>query len=233
MAILGAFFMFALSGYTYIGCICFLLSLLILVYGYLSRKKKKGPAVALSAFIALGLCVFAVFEIPIIAACGGDENPEADYLIVLGARVMGESPSRSLVNRLEAALDYARDYPESMIIVSGGQGEGEKVSEAAAMETYLLQRGVAPSRIIREDNSTSTLENLTFSFEIIRSRGDDPADGVAIVSSEYHLHRANMVAESLGADPLTVAAETDLKLMMVNYFIREGLASVYMFVFGF
>ena len=87
-------------------------------------------------------------------------------------------------------------------------------------------------RIVQEDQSTSTRENLENSFAIIRSRGGDPADGVAVVSSEYHLYRAKQMARALGAKPLGVAAETTLPTMRANYFIREAFAAAYMQVFG-
>ena len=137
-----------------------------------------------------------------------------------------------MVNRLEAALDYLEAYPDAVAIVSGGQGAGEDVTEASAMHDWLVAHGMPESRIVQEDQSTSTRENLENSFAIIRSRGGDPADGVAVVSSEYHLYRAKQMARALGAKPLGVAAETTLPTMRANYFIREAFAAAYMQVFG-
>ena len=100
------------------------------------------------------------------------------------------------------------------------------------MHDWLVAHGMPESRIVQEDQSTSTRENLENSFAIIRSRGGDPADGVAVVSSEYHLYRAKQMARALGAKPLGVAAETTLPTMRANYFIREAFAAAYMQVFG-
>ena len=113
------------------------------------------------------------------------QDLERKYLVVLGAAVHGSTPSLSMTHRLEGALDYLEAYPESTAIVSGGQGVGEDISEAQAMYDWLTAHGVAPERVIMENKSTSTMENLEFSYNIIRERGDEPAGNVAIVSSGY------------------------------------------------
>lgn len=224
----GCIFRFAMPGHDFIGYLCWLLAVLIFAF---PRLKKRGRII-LAALLALGAAVFAVFEVPVISNAKTDSDAQSDYLIVLGAGVNGSAPSLSMVNRLEAALDYLDAYPDAIAIVSGGQGPGENVTEAAAMHDWLVAHGVAESRIVQEPQSTSTRENLENSFAIIRSRGGDPAGGVAIVSSEYHLYRAKQMARALGAKPLGVAAETTLPTMRANYFIREAFAAAYMKVFG-
>ena len=186
----------------------------------------------LGALTVLALAAFAVLELPILRDARTDPNPEADYIIVLGAQVRGTQPSWSMHDRLTAALDYLNAYPESKAVVSGGQGPDEGCSEAEAMQTWLLAQGVAPERILLEDQSETTRENLTYSFNVIRSWGGDPAEGVGVVTSEYHLHRAKLMAEALGAKPIGVAAKTELVIMRVNYFIREAVAAAYMRVAG-
>lgn len=224
----GCIFRFAMPAHDFIGYLCWLLAVLIFAF---PRLKKKGRII-LAVLVALGVAVFAVFEAPVISDAKTDSDAQSDYLIVLGAGVNGSSPSLSMVNRLEAALDYLETHPDSVAIVSGGQGPGEDITEAAAMYDWLIAHGVAEARIVQEDQSTSTRENLENSFAIIRDRGSDPADGVAIVSSEYHLYRAKQMAQALGAKPFGVAAETTLPTMRVNYFIREAFAAAYMQVFG-
>ena len=98
------------------------------------------------------------------------------------------------------------------------------------MRIWLTEKGIEPSRIIKEDKSTSTTENLNFSFNIIRANGGNPAKGVAIVSNYFHLYRAKHMAASLGATPYGVAGKTAYPLINLNYFIREGFATVYMWV---
>lgn len=224
----GCVFRFAMPGHDFIGYLLWLLAVLIFAFPRLSKTWR----IVLAALLVLGAAVFAVFEAPVISNAKTDAAPQSDYLIVLGAGVNGSAPSLSMVNRLEAALDYLEAYPDAVAIVSGGQGAGEDVTEAAAMHDWLVAHGMPESRIVQEDQSTSTRENLENSFAIIRSRGGDPADGVAVVSSEYHLYRAKQMARALGAKPLGVAAETTLPTMRANYFIREAFAAAYMQVFG-
>lgn len=224
----GCVFRFAMPGHDFIGYLLWLLAVLIFAFPRLSKTWR----IVLAALLVLGAAVFAVFEAPVISNAKTDAAPQSDYLIVLGAGVNGSAPSLSMVNRLEAALDYLEAYPDAVAIVSGGQGAGEDVTEASAMHDWLVAHGMPESRIVQEDQSTSTRENLENSFAIIRSRGGDPAGGVAVVSSEYHLYRAKQMARALGAKPLGVAAETTLPTMRANYFIREAFAAAYMQVFG-
>ena len=224
----GCVFRFAMPGHDFIGYLLWLLAVLIFAFPRLSKTWR----IVLAALLVLGAAVFAVFEAPVISNAKTDADPQSDYLIVLGAGVNGSAPSLSMVNRLEAALDYLETYPDAVAIVSGGQGAGEDVTEASAMHDWLVAHGIPESRIVQEDQSTSTRENLENSFAIIRSRGGDPAGGVAVVSSEYHLYRAKQMARALGAKPLGVAAETTLPTMRANYFIREAFAAAYMQVFG-
>ncbi len=224
----GCVFRFAMPGHDFIGYLLWLLAVLIFAFPRLSKTWR----IVLAALLVLGAAAFAVFEAPVISNAKTDADPQSDYLIVLGAGVNGSAPSLSMVNRLEAALDYLEAYPDAVAIVSGGQGAGEDVTEASAMHDWLVAHGMPESRIVQEDQSTSTRENLENSFAIIRSRGGDPADGVAVVSSEYHLYRAKQMARALGAKPLGVAAETTLPTMRANYFIREAFAAAYMQVFG-
>ena len=86
--------------------------------------------------------------------------------------------------------------------------------------------------IVQEDQSRSTRENLENSFAILRARGYDPANGVGIVTSEYHLYRAKRMVRALGAEPVGIAAETTLPTMRINYFIREAYAAAYMQLAG-
>lgn len=224
----GCVFRFAMPGHDFIGYLLWLLAVLIFAFPRLSKTWRS----VLAALLVLGAAVFAVFEAPVISNAKTDADLQSDYLIVLGAGVNGSAPSLSMVNRLEAALDYLEAYPDAVAIVSGGQGAGEDVTEASAMHDWLIAHGVPESRIVQEEQSTSTRENLENSFAIIRSRGGDPAGGVAVVSSEYHLYRAKQMARALGAKPLGVAAETTLPTMRANYFIREAFAAAYMQVFG-
>ena len=199
---------------------------------FLFPRLPVGWRIALAALVALAAIAFVLLEIPILRDARTDPDPEADYLIVLGAKVNGTSPSHAMTDRLNAALDYLNTYSDAVAIVSGGQGDDEGISEAEAMRNWLTAKGIAPERIILEDRSETTRQNLENSFAIIESRGGDVTQGVAIVTSEYHLHRARLMAEALGARPIGVAARTGIFGMRINYFIREAFAAAYMQLAG-
>ena len=92
------------------------------------------------------------------------------------------------------------DNPDCIAIVSGGQGDGEDVTEAQCMHDWLVEAGIDPARIYMEDKAESTMENLEYSFGIIRSLGGEPDGNVTILSSSYHLFRAKSMAKRLGVD---------------------------------
>lgn len=217
----GVILRFAFSGHNYIAYGLFLLSVFMVVFGVAGKTLKRF----LAMFIAMGLVYFVIIEIPIIDEASGDGDFDADYLIVLGAAVHGDTPSLSLVERLEAAKDYLIKHPDTVVIVSGGQGGGENVSEARAMYEWLCANGIDSTRIIMEDKASSTYENLKFSREIINGLSDDAT--VAVVSSEYHLCRAKLIAKTLDMEIHTVAAHTTYFTVMLNYFIREAFGVTY------
>lgn len=222
----GIILRFAFSGHNYIAYGLFLLSVFIVVFGVAGKTLRRF----LAMFIAMGLVYFVIIEIPIIDEASGDGDFDADYLIVLGAAVHGDTPSLSLVERLEAAKDYLIKHPDTVVIVSGGQGSGENVSEARAMYEWLCANGIDPTRIIMEDKASSTYENLKFSREIINELSDDAT--VAVVSSEYHLCRAKLIAKTLGMEIHTVAAQTAYFTVMLNYFICEAFGVTYQLTFA-
>lgn len=185
------------------------------------------------ALTCVGLAYFAFVESFVIKNARTDKDPQRDYLIVLGAAVYGDQPSLTLIRRMEGAMAYLEQYPESVAIVSGGMGKGETVTEARAMCDWMTAHGADPARILLEDRASSTEENLLYSFDIIRSRGDEPEGHVAIVSSAYHLYRAKTMAKNLGvSDAAGVSAPWGYFFVMLNYFIREAFGVTHLWVFG-
>ena len=152
-------------------------------------------------------------------------NGNYDYAIILGAKVNGEIPSLSLRYRLESAVDYALQYPHVKLILSGGQGKDEGISEAEAMYRYLKEHGIATERLVIEDQSTSTYENLQFSQAIIPE-----VAGVTIISSDYHLARARFLARQLGWKSDVVVAKTP-ESIKAKVLIRERLALLKTWIF--
>lgn len=219
---------FAVRGYAYWGYAALFLAALIAAHRFLSKTLWR----ILLLLVGIGLVYFCIVETPIIKNARTDSQPERKYLVVLGAAVHGDEPSLTLVRRLEGALSYLEQYPESIAIVSGGQGVGENISEGQAMHDWLIEHGIPESRILVEDKATSTKENLEFSFAMIRDRGDTPEGNVAIVSSAYHLYRAKLMCRSLGVEAAGVAAPWGYFFVMLNYFIREAFGVTHFWVFG-
>ena len=225
-----AFLKFALIGYGFLaGCFVGLAAVLGL-YELCARKNWKGLRWCLSFVLLLGFAFFIACEVPVVLASRGDEDAEADYLIVLGAGVNGTVPSLSMRNRLDAALGYLNEHPDCIAILSGGQGPGEDITEAQAMYRWLRDKGIEEQRLWKEERSTSTEENLAFSFDMIEAL--ETAD-IAVVSSEYHLYRAKWLAKELhGIDLSGVAGKTSYPVLKTNYFLREAFAVAYLWVFG-
>lgn len=131
-------------------------------------------------------------------------NGEFDYVIVLGAKVnAGAEPSEALKNRLNKAVAYANKYPHVCFVVTGGQGADEDATEASVMFQYMIQHGVAPERIIIEDASTSTYENIRNSLYLLPH-----VEGVTIITSDYHCERAKIIAKRFGLQANAVPADT-------------------------
>ena len=233
LLVLAVFFHFALIGYAFTAYACAGAAAVLLRYELCARRGLRRLRLVLTIALCLGFVCFLIAEVPVICASRGDADAGADYLIVLGAGVNGSEPSLSMVNRLEAALDYLNAHPECVAVVSGGQGAGEDITEAEAMRAWLSRRGVAEERIVLEDKATTTAENLRYSFDIIRERDEDIAEtSVAVVSSEYHLYRAEAMARRLGVTVSGVAGRTSLPILRANYFLREAFAVWYLWVFG-
>jgi len=174
--------------------------------------------------LAVGFVAFIVLQILIISGAHTQEA-DVDAIIVLGAGLRGDEPSIILRTRLNAAIEYAQGREGVPIIVSGGLGAGRNITEAQAMFNYLKARGVDENLIWMEGESTSTYENLKFSRRLMEERGMDIENvTVAVVSNEFHLYRARMIAGNAGLDAVGVAAQTPSARLKALYFFREAIA---------
>ena len=165
-------------------------------------------------------CLFLLFlgSLMLRAIDRGDHG-DYDALIVLGAAVHGDRVTWVLSNRLDTAYDYAVVHPETILVVSGGQGNGETVTEASAMAGYLTHRGLDPSRILLEDRAESTAENFAFSKAIIdETLGSDASIG--FVTTRFHVFRAGAVARKGGIAARGLGAP-DVWYIALNNFLRE------------
>lgn len=176
----------------------------------------------------LGLLIFAVVMGMILAQFKARAHPGADYLIVLGAQWKADGPSQVLRRRLDRAVEYLLENPGTQVIVSGGQGSNEPVSEAAGMEQYLIDAGIAPERITKEDRSTNTFENLKFSGELL----DRKNSRVVIVTNNFHVFRAMKIAEKQGYANIEGIAADSVLWMNPNNLLREFLGVIKDFLVG-
>lgn len=163
--------------------------------------------------------VCTVFSVN-MARCIEKQIDKPGAVVVLGCRVRGETPSPMLARRLDAALETLSENPDALCVVCGGKGSGENISEAEAMRRYLTERGIPDERILAEDRSTNTRENITFAAELLKERG---IDRVVIVTSEFHQYRADVYARRRGL----IAGHHSCKTRMINvanYWVREWAA---------
>ncbi|PJN86887.1 YdcF family protein [Bacillus sp. mrc49] len=191
---------------------------------YNERKSKRSKAVkkAVKSIIIVAVLVMVYFGFlhMKIQESKHQAIPEgADYLIILGARVKGSVPSLSLQYRIDKASEYLLANKQTVAIVSGGKGHGEDISEAQAMQRGLIEKGIEGTRIIMEDKSTTTYENIVFSKEFI----PDQASPGVIVSNDFHIYRAVAIATKEGLNIKGIPAKTPKVSVPKSYF-REYLA---------
>ena len=224
LAAVGLFLIFCLAGYRFAGLFLLGLAALIPTYHYLKHEFLRR---CLTALLALGFVVLSITGGVIARSAEGTEQSDADYLIVLGCKVNGSTPSLMLRQRIDAAAEYLQAHPDATVIVSGGQGYNETMTEAACMARELTALGIESDRILQEDRSTSTMENLLFSMELM-----EEGASVAIVSNEFHLYRAGQMAASLGLKADLIPASTDYPILLTSFTLREILAVWKYHLFG-
>lgn len=184
-----------------------------------SKIAGRAVLLALGAVAAVGAVCCAIFSVN-MALCVERPLDDAQAVIVLGCQVRGETPSTMLARRCDAALETLGEHPNAVCVVSGGQGNGEDISEAEAMRRYLKERGVPEERIVIEDKSTSTRENIRLSAELLRERGIDRA---VIVTNDFHQYRADVYARRNGLNVGHHSNRTP-RLNLLNYWVREWAA---------
>lgn len=165
------------------------------------KKMRKWIRITLIVLIS-----YALLATLFVTVYGKTDNVtyDEDAIIVLGAAVHGEKVGSSLAARLDRAVEYHRQNPDALIVVSGGRGAQEDITEALAMERYLLERGVAPDVIIKEEKATGTDYNFMYSKQLLDERlGDDYT--VAFITTDYHIFRAEFTARKAGFEQITHA----------------------------
>jgi len=210
--------------------VCIIGSCLIIICGLffniILKLKWLAPTLIIFLMAAMIFMFFLYFY-------GSNDNVsyDEDVVIVLGAAVRGEAVSTVLAERLAKTVEYYQKNPDCIIVVSGGQGQGEAIPEALAMERWLVRNGVPIENIIKEENSTNTFENLSFSKEILGEIFNRPYSTV-VVTSDFHIFRSVCLAKKLGYERITHSgAKIAGGTIPMSYF-RECLAIGRMLFFG-
>lgn len=219
---------------THISFIIWIMISLFFIILYLIRRygiwKRMSKAVRMIILVILISCLVLFTLAEGFVLSGFDPTPEKDldYIVVLGAKIYGDEPSPSLKYRLDAAAGYLEENEGTVCILSGGQGKDEEHTEASVMLEYMEEKGIDRTRLITEEKSLSTNENLIFSLEII----GDPEKSTGIVTNNYHVARSVLTAKRLGyKDPAGIAAKAPVAFIPHNM-MKEFLSLIKLFLFG-
>ena len=227
LGVLAFFLKFVLPGYSFSALVCLILIALILFYTLMPLVGLKFPRFAktltriCTVCLVIGLLVVAVTEVFILKASLGDPKEQVQYMVVLGAKVRESGPSVSLWDRIHGAADYLEAHPDTIAIVSGGQGPDEPMTEAKATYDELIALGIHPDRVWMEEKATSTWENLNFTLDLIEEKTGERPGKLGILSSEYHLFRAKLFAKECGVEAVGIPARTSRLSQRINHFMRE------------
>ncbi len=187
--------------------------------------------------IAAALVCFGVLEGVVLSGAktqvaSGAGAPEV--MAIFGCKVEPWGPSELLRDRLDTALDYLEEHPDMKVVVTGGQGSDEPVTEAQCMYDYLTEHGVEGENIILEDRASNTWENIKYTQELFQSGAVEPTGKILAVSSGFHLARIRMLwaREWEGTYTLsTLAAPASHTPSRLKMYVREPLALVKSFLF--
>lgn len=176
---------------------------------------------AAGGLIGIGFLLFVIVEGCVISQMHAPGKEGLDYILVLGAQVRKDGPSVVLKYRLDAAVQYLRDNPDTICIVSGGQGSNEPYPEAQGMALYLKEKGIDASRLLLEEESKTTEQNITNSKKLIPKGAT-----VGIVTNNFHVFRAMQIARRCGlSESYGIAAGSSFRYLP-NNMLREFFAEI-------
>ena len=215
----------ALFNWFYLALGCFLTAISLIW----PKDPDKGKSFRKTVSVTAAVCavVFLAAEAHIMSFALKGPEPDADYVILLGTQMRSSGPSVDFRARIESAYDYLVQNPGSRLIASGGKGGREPVSEAEGARDYLVRKGISEERILLEDRSTTTAENLEFSAGLLRRMGEDPGDlKIVIVSADYHLCRATYIAHKTGFGDVSCKGSHGLVILLPHFYTRDLVALI-------
>ena len=186
----------------------------------------------LAIVLAILLVAMAITAVPILIGVKSQPAVSCDYLIVLGAGVEGDTPSPILQDRIEMAYAYLTEHPDTICIATGGKGDDENIAEAQCIFNHLTAMGIGEDRIWMEDQATSTVENFQYSIALLEEETGSVPESVGVLSNEFHLFRASLMAKKQGLKPIFVAAPTSNTGVRIGYTIREIFVLWNYLIFG-
>ena len=198
-----------------LGGICFLFAAAARFHVW--QNLPVGGKTAFLVVVIACLAFFVFVEARILTCFGEEGKKDLDYIIVLGAQVRKDGPSVVLQYRLDKAFEYLEENPDTICIVSGGQGSNEPRPEAVEMKSYLVEKGIAEERILTEAESASTVENIQYSMKLL----DPETDSVGIVTNNFHLYRGTGIARKAGIRHVSGIAAPSMPLYFPNNMLRE------------
>ncbi|NLD50089.1 MAG: YdcF family protein [Clostridiaceae bacterium] len=199
---------------------------------HILRIKNKFLRWSFNSLVILFIFSFVLVEGIILFSARTDSDAQVDYLVILGAGLKGDQITLTFRNRLDVGIEYLKANPGLRVVVTGGQGPGENITEALAMERYLVNNGIEAERIIKEDKATSTNENIKFTKEILLKSTGRSDYKIMIVTSDFHIMRAKMLAVRHGFKPFGLSASTN-PYIYPNCCIREYFAVIKSLIIDF
>ncbi len=206
-----------------IGIIIFLFGLFMpKILEYLKKHKVIRAIICVLLILAL---LWALICSVLLIAAGTRRPKDSDTVIVLGCQIKGERPSKMLRQRLDKAYNYLCENPDSVAIMSGGQGPDEIMPEAQAMYNYLIDKGIDADRLYIESESHNTEQNMKYSAEIIKKEGLDT--NVVVITQSFHQYRASVYAKEAGLKAYALNCKTNPGTLP-TYWLREmfGIAKM-------
>lgn len=197
-----------------------ILGCLIIFIAIKFHKITKSLKILLISGISLSIA-FSSFLI--IYGISDNVTYKEDAVIVLGAAIHGKTPSLTLKKRLDKTVEYHKQNPDALIVVSGGKGAQEDITEAEAMKNYLIKKGVSSQKIIEENKATSTYENFKFSKEILDKKLGKKYT-VCFITNEYHILRSGFCADSVGITDISYLHSNTNLSYLISGSLRECLA---------
>ncbi len=201
-----------------------------------AQNRKRHLIAALLILLGLAIVLFGALEIVIAQGSRGrtaESGGGPEVMVIFGCQVKPDGPSTLLRDRLDTALAYLEEHPETRAVVSGGKGDDEHQSEAQCMSDYLTAHGVGEAKILMEDSSRNTHQNIQNTLALLDggpfwdAAVQEDSCRYVLVSSDFHLSRILMLWERATGrvdNVTTLPAPCSHAPSRVQMFFREPLA---------